>query len=238
MAATIQTTELQNLPMVTRTITGMLELLPGASPVASLHRTKDQTGSVSYAGGSGGNVAESLDGADNRDNHYSGPLMSFSTESLESSSSTNQFRRLTPHEGASVTMVTKSGTNQMHGTAFGHERDKRLIAKTIQRAWCDCAAVQPPAAWRFDRRSSSTTRCSSFGAIESIQKVGTFSRRPLQPARFAGAAARSGSPAGWNGLSEPSVGPGGQELPADVQRQGERSAEQQAVDVLPVRRPE
>src|SRR5436853_6699938 len=36
VANTIQTTELQNLPMITRTISGMLELLPGASPVASL----------------------------------------------------------------------------------------------------------------------------------------------------------------------------------------------------------
>src|SRR5438477_7175090 len=69
MATTIQTTELQNLPMVTRTITGMLELLPGAAPAASLHRTKDQTGTVSYGGSSGGNVAEWVDGADNRHNH-------------------------------------------------------------------------------------------------------------------------------------------------------------------------
>ena len=33
VANTIQTTELQNLPMITRTISGMLELLPGAAPV-------------------------------------------------------------------------------------------------------------------------------------------------------------------------------------------------------------
>ena len=34
VANTIETTELQNLPMITRTISGMLELLPGATPVA------------------------------------------------------------------------------------------------------------------------------------------------------------------------------------------------------------
>ena len=80
------------VPIKTRTITGMLELLPGASPAASLHRTKDQTGTVSYGGSSGGNVAQWVDGADNRDNHYSGPLMSFTTESLEQFQlSTNQF---------------------------------------------------------------------------------------------------------------------------------------------------
>ena len=33
-ASTIETTELQNLPMITRSINGMLELLPGATPMA------------------------------------------------------------------------------------------------------------------------------------------------------------------------------------------------------------
>ena len=33
VASTIQATELQNLPMITRTISGMLELLPGAGPI-------------------------------------------------------------------------------------------------------------------------------------------------------------------------------------------------------------
>ena len=52
VANTIQTTELQNLPMITRTISGMLELLPGATPVAELHRTKQNVGTVSYGGSS------------------------------------------------------------------------------------------------------------------------------------------------------------------------------------------
>src|SRR5688500_16045469 len=33
VASTIETTELQSLPMITRTVSGMLTLLPGASPV-------------------------------------------------------------------------------------------------------------------------------------------------------------------------------------------------------------
>ena len=114
MAATIQTTELQNLPMVTRTVTGMLELLPGASPAASLHRTKDQTGTVSFGGSSGGNVEPTVDGADNRDNHYSGPLMRLTTESLDQFQlSTNQFSADGRTGSAALSLVTKSGTNQL-----------------------------------------------------------------------------------------------------------------------------
>jgi hypothetical protein len=130
VATTIETTELQNLPMITRTISGMLELLPGASPVAALHRTKESVGSVSYAGSSGGNVIPTVDGADNRDNHYSGPLMSFTTESLEQFQlASNQFSAADGRSsGAAISLVTKSGTNQLHGTVFGYERDRKLTS--------------------------------------------------------------------------------------------------------------
>ena len=43
-ASTIETTELQNLPMITRSINGMLELLPGATPMAPIDRTKQSVG--------------------------------------------------------------------------------------------------------------------------------------------------------------------------------------------------
>ncbi len=87
VASTIQATELQNLPMITRTISGMLELLPGAAPIEPMHRSKQNVGSVSYGGSAGTNVIATVDGADNRDNAYGGPLMSFTVEGLEHSSS-------------------------------------------------------------------------------------------------------------------------------------------------------
>jgi len=131
MANTIETTEVQNLPMITRTISGMLELLPGAAPVAPLHRTKENTGTVSYAGSLGGNVAMNVDGADNRDNHYSGPLLTFTTEALEQFQlASSQFTAADGRTGgAAVTLVTKSGTNALHGSAFGYERHEKLTAK-------------------------------------------------------------------------------------------------------------
>jgi len=131
VANTIQTTELQNLPMLTRTISGMLELLPGAAPVGELHRSKQNVGTVSFGGSSGGNVTPSVDGADNRDNHYSGPLMSFTTESLEQFQlASSQFTAADGRtSGAAVSLMTKSGTNLLHGTVFGYERDRKMTAK-------------------------------------------------------------------------------------------------------------
>ena len=138
VASTIETTELQSLPMITRTVSGMLTLLPGASPVAELHRTKINVGTVSYGGSSGANVIPTVDGADNRDNHYGGPLMSFSTESLEQFQlATSQFTAADGRTGgAAVTMVTKSGTNVLHGSGFLFARDRNLTSKdyfTAQR---------------------------------------------------------------------------------------------------------
>jgi Carboxypeptidase regulatory-like domain/TonB dependent receptor-like, beta-barrel len=131
VASSIEVTELQNLPSISRTVSGMLELLPGAAPVAELHRTKTNVGTVSYGGSSGANVIPTVDGADNRDNHYGGPLMSYSTESLEQFQlATSQFTAADGRTGgAAVTMLTKSGTNVLHGSAFVFARDRKLTAK-------------------------------------------------------------------------------------------------------------
>ena len=131
VAATIQANELQNLPMITRTISGMLELLPGAAPIDPMHRSKANVGSVSYGGSAGTNVIPTVDGADNRDNQYGGPLMSFTTEGIEQFQlSTSQFTAADGRgAGAALTLVTKSGTNALHGSVFGYERDRKLSAK-------------------------------------------------------------------------------------------------------------
>src|SRR5215831_14179509 len=62
VSSTIQATELQNLPMITRTISGMLSLLPGATPIAALHRSKVNVGSVSFRGSAGADVTPTVDG--------------------------------------------------------------------------------------------------------------------------------------------------------------------------------
>src|SRR5688572_22493711 len=82
VASSIEATELQNLPMITRNVSGMLALLPGAVQIEPVHRSKTNVGSVSYGGSAGTNVIPSVDGADNRDNQFGGPLLAYSTEAL------------------------------------------------------------------------------------------------------------------------------------------------------------
>lgn len=129
--STIETTEVQNLPMITRSINGMLELLPGATPMAPIDRTKQSVGNVSFGGASGTNVSATVDGADNRDQRQGGTLMNFTLESLEQFQlATSQFGAADGRTGGvAISLITKSGTNVPHGSTFIFARDKALTAK-------------------------------------------------------------------------------------------------------------
>ena len=131
VASSIEATEIENLPMITRTVSGMLALLPGAAPMAPVHRSKENVGSVSFGGASGTNVIPTVDGADNRDNRYGGTLLTFTTESLEQFQlATSQFNAADGRTGgAALTMITKSGTNSLRGSGFLFLRDDALTAK-------------------------------------------------------------------------------------------------------------
>ncbi|MGH9255962.1 MAG: carboxypeptidase-like regulatory domain-containing protein, partial [Vicinamibacterales bacterium] len=119
VASTILTAELQAIPLSARNVSGMLALLPGAVQIEPTHRSKTNVGSVSFGGSSGTNVIPSVDGADNRDNQFGGALLAYSTEAIEQFQlATSQFNAADGRTGgAALTMVTKSGTNVLHGAA-------------------------------------------------------------------------------------------------------------------------
>jgi hypothetical protein len=131
VSATIRTQEVASLPMLTRRLTTLVSLLPGAKEVGQLHPIKAAMGSMSIGGSTGRNIVPVVDGGDNRDNLVGGPMMSFTMEGLE------EFR-VASHEisaadgrtsGASIQILTKSGTNLNRGSAFFYGRDKALTAK-------------------------------------------------------------------------------------------------------------
>jgi len=224
VATTIQTEEIQNLPMITRTVSGMLELLPGATPITELHRTKQNVGTVSFGGSSGGNVIPTVDGADNRDNHYSGPLMSFTTESLEQFQlSSSQFTAADGRtSGAAISLVTKSGTNALHGSGFVYERDRKLTSKdffTRQSEKAQGITIQKSPFSRQQYGGSIggailKNKMFFFGAIEQqSEKKGQFVSDSIynQLEALVGAMKRGQIPAGYVYEQHPRIGmtPGG-----------------------------
>lgn len=124
--------EVQNLPMLNRNFTGLIQLVPGARPGVVVNSTREAFGNgIGIAGGTGRNVSILMDGADNRDQMVGGSNQNFTIEGIQ------EFRVMT-HEfgaqyggtnGAVVLATTKSGTNQLHGGGFFFGRDDSMTAK-------------------------------------------------------------------------------------------------------------
>lgn len=174
VASSIETAELQSLPLATRTVSGMLALLPGAVQIEPTHRSKTNVGSVSYGGSAGTNVIPSVDGADNRDNQFGGPLIAFSTEALEQFQlATSQFNAADGRTaGAALTMITKSGTNVLHGSAGGFGRSDKLATKDFFTKEANRDKV-PYSRAAFAGSAGGPilrNRAFFFGAVERIQE--------------------------------------------------------------------
>ena len=126
VSSNLQTTEVQQLPMLNRTISGMLTMLPGVRDASSAGQ-----GSAHNLVVVAGNTQSTLmlvDGVDNHDDSDGGTMMSYSLEALQ------EFKLLSHNfaaeygKGSSAVILatTKGGTNQLHGSAFGYGRSDAL----------------------------------------------------------------------------------------------------------------
>jgi hypothetical protein len=122
----ITTSEVENLPINSRDFVNLAILAPGARPVTSYDPTKARYGVFATNGSSGRNVNMTVNGVDNKDNSVGGPVMQLPLESiLEFNISTQRFSAANGRsEGAAVNVITKSGTNQFHGSLFFQDRDQ------------------------------------------------------------------------------------------------------------------
>ena len=118
--------EVENLPLNSRDFVSLAILAPGARPVNSYDPTKARYGVFSTNGSSGRNVNMTVNGVDNKDNSVGGPVMQLPLEAIqEFNISTQRFSAANGRsEGAAVNVITKSGTNDYHGSIFFQARDQ------------------------------------------------------------------------------------------------------------------
>jgi hypothetical protein len=124
----ITPTEVEELPMVGRDVANLAYLAPGVKETNSYDPTKNRYAILSVNGDGGRNVNVTVNGVDNKDNTVGGPVMQLPLEAVqEFQISTQRFSALNGRsEGAAINMITKSGTNLLHGSAFGYFRDTNL----------------------------------------------------------------------------------------------------------------
>jgi hypothetical protein len=140
---TIDQQTITEMPLNGRQMTGLIGLSGGSTPAPGGDFTGSkfsyQTISVSIAGGMGNTTQWKLDGGDNNDYMANGNLpfpfpdavSQFSVESTALSSQNGM------HTGGLVNVVTRSGTNQYHGSAFEFIRNNYINASNFYSATKD-----------------------------------------------------------------------------------------------------
>jgi hypothetical protein len=121
---------LENLPVNGRSFASLAILIPGATLQPSFDPTKARVGTFSVGGSTGRNVNVTIDGGDNKDNAVGGILQNFSMEGIqEFALSTQRFSAANGRSGgALLSVVSKSGSNDFHGSIFGFFRHDKLNA--------------------------------------------------------------------------------------------------------------
>lgn len=125
----VRPTEVAELPILNRTIASMITLIPGAREVAATVSSHGALSNwVSIAGGSGQNFDTLVDGVEDREDQCGGVMISYNLDSvLEFKTLTNGASAEYGRGTGQVLIATRSGTNEIHGTAFGYWRNQDLI---------------------------------------------------------------------------------------------------------------
>jgi hypothetical protein len=191
VSGVIDQKRLENLPVNGRSFASLAVLIPGATLEPSFDPTKARVGTFSVGGSTGRNINITIDGGDNKDNAVGGILQNFTMEGIqEFALSTQRFSAANGRSGgALLSVINKSGTNDLHGSLFGFFRSDKLNANApaiLEKANPSLftnsltGAVEQPAKPPFNRQQFGGSvggpikkdKAFFFGAVEHTRERG------------------------------------------------------------------
>lgn len=135
LGQTVSNVEIDNLPLINRDITRLLQLVPGVQTVSQINNLGYNEYKVLVNGstdGFVGQVSYYLDGGLNMTGlRNSGNMLPNPDAVSQFDLATNNYSaQLGRYSSAVVSVITKSGTNQFHGSVFEFFRDRNFNAVT------------------------------------------------------------------------------------------------------------
>ena len=131
-AASSTCSRIESLPLNGRQFANAAITIPGVGLGFHSDPTKSTQYSPQIGGGNGRNVNYQIDGGDNNDDTVGGLLQLFPLEAIQEFNFVTQRYKAEygRSNGGVMNIVTKSGTNDFHGSWFTNFRDTALNAKT------------------------------------------------------------------------------------------------------------
>ncbi len=167
---------IENMPLNGRQFANLAATIPGVG----LGFHSDPTKSTQYApqvgGGNGRNINYQIDGGDNNDDTVGGLLQLFPLEAIQ------EFNMVTSRykaeygrsNGGVMNIVTKSGTNQVHGSWFTMLRDKSTASFTETQRINKVTTKPDYRRWQYGGSFGGPIvkdRLHYFGAVERTQQT-------------------------------------------------------------------
>lgn len=178
VGAVVDQTQLENLPLNGRQFANLAILAPGTSLNYNTDPTKPGQLTVALNGGIGRNVNYMVDGGDNMDDTIGGALQNFNLESVEEFNiQTQQYKaEYGRSTGGVLTVVTKTGTNQIKGAAWGFFRKDSLNSES------EAEKASPAGKQPYDRKQYGASiggpivkdRAHYFATYEKIDRKTSY----------------------------------------------------------------
>ena len=189
IGGSVSPTEVKELPILDRNFSGLMTLIPGVRQAEGFDPTKTRVGNVSINGGDGRQIDSNVDGGDNKDLVVGGLVQNFTLEGIqEFGVTTNQYTAEAGHSvGGVVNVISKSGSNQIHGSAFGLFQLSTLNRTNFFEKENCPAGVDPGRCkalfHRYDFGGSFggpiiKNKFFAFGAIEQKREPGSMTANP------------------------------------------------------------